>query len=66
MKGGLESQWKIHYISGLFYKHKVEYKYEMLCNAFGFNKNEVIPTIATHSAYSYCRSRRIPAYSFAI
>lgn len=45
MKRGLESQWKIHYISGLFYKHKVEYKYEMLCNAFGFNKNDVIPTM---------------------
>lgn len=42
MKKGLESQWKINYIFGLFYKYKVKYKYEMLCNAFSFSKDETI------------------------
>lgn len=42
MKKDLESQWKVNYIFGLFYKHKVKYKYEMLCNVFGFSKDEII------------------------
>ena len=41
MKKDLESQWKVNYIFGLFYKHKVKYKYEMLCNVFGFSKDEI-------------------------
>lgn len=42
MKRDLESQWRLNYIFGLLYKHKVQYKYRMLCNAFGFSKDEAI------------------------
>lgn len=41
MKKDLESQWKVNYIFGLFYKHKVKYKYEMLCDVFGFSKDGI-------------------------
>lgn len=42
MKRDLESQWRLNYIFGLLYKHKVKYKYRMLCNAFSFSKDETI------------------------
>ena len=42
MKRDLESQWRLNYIFGLLYKHKVQYKYRMLCNAFSFSKDETI------------------------
>ena len=42
MQKELETEWKLNYIFGLFYKHKVRYKYEMICSAFGFTESEAM------------------------